>query len=128
MSRRSDPPGERGFVLPRVVDGKMKVMLPEMVVGMLLEMVTGSETTPKGGLKDMVFLWRRKPQWGPGELRGRLPLVQLRLGTACDDARRANGATTRGAPTGRRRAPERKAEVRRGGEIVSCAGAALVGG
>ena len=47
-------PGERGFVLPRVVDGKMKVMLPEMVVGMLLEMVTGSETTPKGGLKELL--------------------------------------------------------------------------
>ena len=33
---------------------------------------------------------------GPGELlHGRLPLVQLRLGTACDDARRANGTTAR---------------------------------
>ena len=32
----------------------MKVMLPEMLVGLLLEMVTGSEFTPKGGLTKLL--------------------------------------------------------------------------
>lgn len=47
-------PGERGFLSPVVVDGKPLVMLPEMLVGLLLEMVCGSELTPKGGLGSLL--------------------------------------------------------------------------
>jgi hypothetical protein len=36
--------------MPVMEDGKPKVFLPEMLVGVLLEMVSGSELTPKGGL------------------------------------------------------------------------------
>ena len=44
--------GEDGFVKPvRLADGKAKVFMPEMLVGMLLEMGAGSRRTPKGGLK-----------------------------------------------------------------------------
>lgn len=35
-------------------DGKKLVVMAEMMVGMLLEMVTGSELTPKGGLKELL--------------------------------------------------------------------------
>ena len=34
--------------------GKMNEMLPEMLVGIMLEMVTGSPTTPKGGLGELL--------------------------------------------------------------------------
>ena len=37
-----------------LVNGQKKVMLPELLVGLLLEMVTGSEYTPKGGLLKLV--------------------------------------------------------------------------
>ena len=48
-------PGQKGFLVPAVdSNGKSKVILPEMLVGLMLEMVTGSERTPKGGLKDLL--------------------------------------------------------------------------
>lgn len=47
-------PGERGFLMPRLVDGKKMVMLPEMLVGLMLEMVSGSERTPKGGISELL--------------------------------------------------------------------------
>jgi len=44
-----------GFILPaRSVDGSTVVMLPEMLVGLMLEMVSGSEFTPKGGLSKLL--------------------------------------------------------------------------
>ena len=47
-------PGEKGFVVPAEGASCMKIILPEMVVGVLLEMVTGSERTPKGGLTELL--------------------------------------------------------------------------
>ena len=43
-------PGELGFLMPVMEGGRPKVFLAEMLVGVLLEMVSGSELTPKGGL------------------------------------------------------------------------------
>lgn len=61
MGRRVDSrvlqkePGDPGFVQPvRLPGGEAKVMLPEMLVGMLLEMGAGSASTPKGGLKELL--------------------------------------------------------------------------
>ena len=48
--RAQKQPGQLGFLMPVMEDGKPKVFLPEMLVGVLLEMVSGSELTPKGGL------------------------------------------------------------------------------
>jgi hypothetical protein len=48
--RAQKQPGQAGFVMPIMEGGKPKVMLPEMLVGALLEMVVGSKLTPKGGL------------------------------------------------------------------------------
>ena len=48
-------PGQKGFLVPAVdSNGKSKVILPEMLVGLMLEMVTGSERTPKGGMSDLL--------------------------------------------------------------------------
>ena len=35
-------------------------MLPEMAIGMIMEMVTGSELTPKGGLTELVNAHEKK--------------------------------------------------------------------
>ena len=47
-------PGEDGFIVPATIDGQEQVMLPEMLVGLMLEMVAGSELTPKGGLTKLL--------------------------------------------------------------------------
>ena len=48
-------PGEDGFIVPsKDASGAPVTMLPEMVVGLLLEMVSGSELVPKGGLKELI--------------------------------------------------------------------------
>jgi hypothetical protein len=47
-------PGCSGFIEPTKRDGVARVMLPEMLVGCVLEMVTGSSLTPKGGLGKLV--------------------------------------------------------------------------
>ena len=47
--------GETGFLTPVLGDnGKPKVMVPEALVGMFLEMLTGSKLTPKGGLTKLL--------------------------------------------------------------------------
>ena len=52
--RTQKAPGIEGFITPVMVAGKPKVMVPEMIVGVLLEMVTGSPLTPKGGLTKLI--------------------------------------------------------------------------
>ena len=52
--RAQKQPGQLGFAMPIMEGGKPKVMLPEMLVGALLEMVVGSELTPKGGLSKLL--------------------------------------------------------------------------
>ena len=47
-------PGDDGFLAPAKKNGKLVVMMPEALVGVLLEMVSGSELTPKGGLEKML--------------------------------------------------------------------------
>jgi hypothetical protein len=53
-------PGRIGFITPAKRDGEVRVMLPEMLVGCVLEMVTGSELTPKGGLERLVSAFEAK--------------------------------------------------------------------
>ena len=43
-------PGDDGFLSPAKKNGKFVVMMPEALVGVLLEMVSASDFTPKGGL------------------------------------------------------------------------------
>ena len=53
---RQKQPGEEGFLTPSLLadgSGRAKVLYPEMLIGMLLEMGSGSKKTPKGGLKDL---------------------------------------------------------------------------
>ena len=53
-------PGDHDYVQPaRDESGAAKVMLPEMLVGMLLEMATGAESTPKGGLKQLLDVHKK---------------------------------------------------------------------
>ena len=47
-------PGDDGFLRPAKKNGKLVIMMPEALVGVLLEMVSGSELTPKGGLEKML--------------------------------------------------------------------------
>ena len=47
-------PGDEGFLAPAKRNGKMVIMMPEALVGVLLEMVSGSDLTPKGGLDKML--------------------------------------------------------------------------
>ena len=48
-------PGDDGYVKPKLADdGSQRVMMPEMLVGMLLEMASGAKSAPKGGLKELL--------------------------------------------------------------------------
>ena len=47
-------PGDDGFLSPAKKNGKSVVLMPEALVGVLLEMVSGSELTPKGGLMKLL--------------------------------------------------------------------------
>ena len=43
--------GDHGFVLPLMLEkGRAKVIRPEILAGMVLEMGTGAKSAPKGGL------------------------------------------------------------------------------
>ena len=54
FARAQKKPGKKGFLRPVEVDGAVKVLLPEILVGLLLEMVSGSERTPKGGSRQLL--------------------------------------------------------------------------
>ena len=54
FARAQKKPGKKGFLRPVELDGAVKVLLPEILVGLLLEMVLGSERTPKGGLRELL--------------------------------------------------------------------------
>jgi len=55
-------PGSPGFVVPAKRDGVERVMLPEMIAGCVLEMVTGSPLTPKGGLGELLEAFEAKSE------------------------------------------------------------------
>ena len=85
---RQKQPGEEGFLTPSLLadgSGRAKVLYPEMLIGMLLEMGSGSKKTPKGGLKDL--LEARVPR--------RLGDIRLRMVTA--DSKKVLGKFGAGA-------------------------------
>ena len=48
-------PGADGYLKPKLnEDGSQRVVLPEMLTGMLLEMASGAKSTPKGGLNKLL--------------------------------------------------------------------------
>ena len=48
-------PGADGYLKPKLnEDGSQRVVLPEMLTGMLLEMASGAKSTPKGGLNELL--------------------------------------------------------------------------
>ena len=55
-------PGDDGFLSPAKKNGKLVIMMPEALVGVLLEMVSGSELTPKGGLEKMLSAHEKHEQ------------------------------------------------------------------
>ena len=47
--------GDHGFVLPLMLEkGRAKVIRPEILAGMVLEMGTGAKSAPKGGLQELI--------------------------------------------------------------------------
>ena len=55
-------PGDDGFLAPAKKNGKFVVMMPKALVGVLLEMVSGSELTPKGGLDKMLMAHEKEEE------------------------------------------------------------------
>ena len=84
---RKKKAGERGFLKPALdKDGKMKEMLPEMLVGIMLEMVTGAPTTPKGGLAELLAAYeaaQARQRWQAGrQARGLAVLLERGKGSS----------------------------------------------